>query len=73
MVEIRSLEKFFPGLPGGGMYPVGIDSDIKEKLERLRGKRGGHKGSVIKKIKEAQQLLEKITESQEVSDNDRTI
>ena len=29
-------------------------------------------GSVTKKIKEAQQLLDKITESQEVSDNGRS-
>ena len=45
---------------------------VKEKLDRLRGKRGEHKGSVTKKIKETQQLLDKITESQEVSDNDRS-
>ena len=48
------------------------EDEVKEKLDRLRGKTGGHKGSVTKKIKEAQQLLDKITESQEVSDNDRS-
>ena len=25
---IRSLKQNFPGIAGGGMYPVGIDSDI---------------------------------------------
>ena len=49
------------------------EDEVKEKLKRLRSKRGGHKGSVTNKIKEAQQLLDKITGSQEISDNDRSL
>ena len=47
-------------------------AEEKEKLDRLKAKRGGHKGSVMKKIKEAEQTLHLINEKQEVTDDDRS-
>ena len=47
-------------------------AEEKEKLDRLKAKRGGHKGSVTKKIEEAEQTLHLINEKQEVTDDDRS-
>ena len=44
---------------------------LKEKRDRLKAKRGGHKGSVTKKIKEAEQALGIINEKNELTDEDR--
>ena len=47
-------------------------AEEKEKLDRRKAKRGGHKGSVTKKINEAEQTLHLINEKQEVTDDDRS-
>ena len=44
---------------------------LKEKLDWLKAKRGGHKESVTKKIKEAEQALGIINEKNELTDEDR--
>ena len=48
-----------------------MPEQLKEKLDRLKAKRGEHKGSVWKKIKEAKQALGIITEKNELTDEDR--
>ena len=48
-----------------------MPEQLKEKLDRLKAKKGGHKGSVSKKIKEAEQALGIITEKNELTDEDR--
>ena len=44
---------------------------LKEKLDRLKAKKGRHKGSVTKKINEAEQALGIINEKNELTDEDR--
>ena len=47
-------------------------AEEKLKLDRLKAKRGGHKGSAMKKIKEAEQAVHQTNEKQEVTDDDRS-
>ena len=40
----------------------------KEKLERLRAKRGGNRGAFTKKLKDEKTLLDGIKENQDIDD-----